>query len=939
MQGSWLLSAGHAGGAVPVLRDGLPAKPPTDANGTLLVAVLRRALAEAHTQLSQPAEAIANFARAIEHLHSRGHNLLLGVETARDCAAYLVRATDSAIGERELRPLHSCLARLGVQDDIAATGSSTSGPPPDVDLRCLRAVVLTTQGRLHEALTEFRQVTGAEAPWLAMIAMNQRLRGRLDAALTSARAGRAGASNLAQLHASVLEEVRAWRAVHRPRAALDLLEQHAAKLAEGRAQPTLEAEVFEARASCQADLTLWEDAIASLVAAARLVPRSDLRTRGRLDGMRGELLLHLGRATQAIEAYGGVPVADVSAPADLPLTAQLGLAAAAEQGGRTELADTVLVQAATRISGGAAREQAEVLLLRTNLLLGRGQSAAAAQQLDSLRSLLPRFDDAWLEARIHVQMAQVLATSDPGMAMPHLDRAARAITAWLRDYSRFQRELTSPTQLATLRSLGQTAIATLIEIAPHLVAADTESAWLVLETFREITQKTAMTRPARFARAPADQELVGRYENENARALELARRLTAISDAADSVGAAERRRLADALARQRRVLDELEHQLRERMPAYWGAVCPRIPKLADVMTVLPADTALVVFGAAAGRAVAFVATRASAALVPLSMATDPGRDATALAIAASAAERQDVLDRLGAGLIAPVVVRLAAGPPIRTLLLAPAAELCGIPFELCTLTEAGRAEPLIARHDVAYVPSGSACFDQINQRRRFRASPGRGGLALVQGAPTDRITSADWIAPALVAEVGDEVLLRSVANPAPADRELHGRTLDLLLGSNATEAGLVRAAPTRRALALALDLETRAGAPHHAWLRCGGDPAGEHDGRITMQDLRDLGSRANFALVRNQAAGADPVVEAQALTGFAAGLWSGGTPTVVTVGSGADPASGSKLVSAFLQARRGGSDGISEWCDAWRQELGRGAHFVGSGVRLWSVKK
>jgi hypothetical protein len=187
----------------------------------------------------------------------------------------------------------------------------------------------------------------------------------------------------------------------------------------------------------------------------------------------------------------------------------------------------------------------------------------------------------------------------------------------------------------------------------------------------------------------------------------------------------------------------------------------------------------------------------------------------------------------------------------------------------------------------------------------------------------------------VAADARDRDLLQALARPDVVDQELRSPALRLMLGTSAREAALAPGATLRLALCLALELAS-ATSPH-CWLRCSGAPGGEHDGRLTMQDLRDLGSGADIALVRNHAGTVDPIAEAAAMAGFAGALWSGGTGSVVTAGA-ADSARGSRLVEALVAARRSEADGIAAWCDALRAELGSGSlPAAGWGVRLWCI--
>ncbi|HEX5053324.1 MAG TPA: protein kinase [Planctomycetota bacterium] len=908
-RGRCLLHAGRADAAAPLLRAALARDGEQKAESdALLEGTLHLALAEACMASGRTSEALASFALAIDRLG--GVDADSAMLAARECAWIVARDAANSRGRSDLGPLCDWLDGHRIPDVPTRTGArAAEKDPAPPRLRGLRGVVRTEQGQLAEGAADLGALAEDDATWLPMLAMNQRLRGQPGDALRSAREARSGTVDALLWHESVVEEARVCRAVHRPQAALDVLAQPCPELARPDLLPLLRAELLELEAQCQADLARWDAAQASLEAALALVPAARASTRTRLSTWRSDLLLQLGRADEAIEAVAGLPAAAIGEPIDLPSATLLRVAAAAERGARTGLADACLAKAAD--DGG--RDAAEASLLRMQLLHDRGRSAEAAQLVDSVRASLPRPDDAWYEVRAHIGIAETLAAVG-GPALPQLDSGAHSFDAWLRAYSRFQAECTSPTQLASMASLGQRAIATLIRIAPQLGAADTDAAWRVLETFRALPSRITLTRPADLPASVERDRLCAAW-----------RRLTALADAGDPARVAERRRLTLALTRLRSALDEQEQQLRDHRPAWCSVALPRVAALPDVEQVLPADTALVVYDCAGGGAIAFVATHTGAALVPLPLATEAGQQLKLIADAAKT-ERRPVLDRLGAMLVDPVFASLAQGPPVHTLLLAPAPDLCSLPFELCT---AGGSEPLLAHHDVAYVPSGTACYDQLRQRRRARLAPGSGGIALVQ--PADRAAGAGWIAAALRGVLGegdDTTLLRALAAPEP--EEVHSPTLDLFVGRGAT--AVPGAARARRAIVLAVDLECAEGALHHSSLQCA-------DGGLSRQDLRDLQSKADFALVCNGAGGIDPAMESQAMLGFALGFWSGGTPAVITAGRAVDASAGAEPVRAFAAARRSGSDGIAAWCDAWRKELAARSSRMDSDVRLWCVKQ
>jgi len=978
VRGRWLLLGGEAAGAVALLRQrladlGAPigadapklslASSPLDA---LQLAALHAELARSCSQLGLRPEAVFHDVTTMRLLLPHAEADSLWQDAARRCAALLARAATFPLERPALAPLLAWLGKAKLLD----APRTTAEPVPhadDVALRRLRAALWLAQGRLGDAAVELDWLAGKNLPWYETEARTLRLRGLLADAVAQAQRVRSDEGDL--------EEARSWLAANQPHWALDLLTGQRPPVAAATSDPLgdrhldaapdpyLDIDRQEARAHCQASLGRRGEALASLAAALPLVPVADVRTRARIARQRGELLLQLGQPEQALAAFADQAVTDIAARlGDLPDGMLAGVATAAERAGRSDLADAACAAAAARTTKAPAVERAGVLLQRAQILQQRGSRAEATRILGSLAPLLPDVDDAWLRAQIAAYMAADLAVRGHGrQALAHLDRAASACTQWLREDSRFVAGHAAPPLVDAPALLATIARRGLHAATPSLTSDDAAAAWRVVEAFRAVAERRTLTRPLHLAGPGIEPADARGYEAQRARLIDLEVRL----QRCERDDAAERRRLADRARQVRMALQNSEARLRARAPAYCGAIWPRVVELDDVRAVLPNEAALVVFASDAEHTVAFVTTRNMGAVLALPGTAEFRTDLGALATPTVVVEEmQLVLDRLGGAFLQPIVAALAPVAGLRTLLLAPDGELGAIPFEACRIRAAGGdPEPLIARYDVACVPSGTAYFDQVRQQRHVgqarQATPHRGGLGLAGGSPAGRSAELGWIGAALRGWLGaeDRALLESLGPAPPADAVLQGKALRLLAGARATDADLAqspRLYGAYAALALSLPLHAEPEALLHPWLQCARSGDLTHaprwpyevprDGRITPVDLRDLGVPVDLALVRNAAppaptsplfSGTQVAAEAQAMASLARALWSGGAAAVVTVSSTTPLEAGQRLLDALASARDSSVDPAAAWSSAWREELRRGQ--APMGIRLWCV--
>lgn len=860
--------------------------------GSLFFALRAQVTAAEYVRRRQWQDAVVSHLEALDELRLCARDLRL---EAVDRGALRVLAVDVAqslaitLSDPECTQDAATLAR--VETWLAKVGAPTRGRDAveggalDPELSLERSAVFARRGRIDEALVEAERIAAAAplARWRAELKLRQ---GSFAEALAMVRAP--DRTRVDALHEFARIEARIQALRQRPYAAIEVLQRDLERLPAGGAFAALRVESLEQVAK----LAEWVGDVAlattSLQAACDLVAAHDPR--------RVALRLQLARARQiagesiAQELEGMRDAAEKAGSGTSQAFARLALRV-----GRPDLAETgsnswgsgpeatVLAMTVEQVRSSVSKATRDAVA--RFVAQGRRETLPAAAcltgQLLLVRSLVAEGNrpDAWKG----LEQAAALFERRLGMY------------AWYGTSSRGEDPLDVDDLLADARS----ALDLLAQLVPVRDDGEMATAWSLLVGTHRLRERLGLMRSFDFV---PDR----RSRDSNPRT----------STALD----VERHWLGDGrLSLPAPDLSRSIERLRSDSPQLASLQWPRLPKLRELQSALPGDTALVLMFAAPVPMVAVVGRRtAELVTTPLSAADVAAAGLPATAVASST---------FGATLLAPAV-QLAG---VRKLVLLPDDPWLAVPFEWCPMpaTAAGASpQPLLARFDVGYAHAVDLWLESSRSNASQRSSAGVQGF--VQ-AEKDGIANG-WARAALMAGVAEHYQRELLGRPFPDGEHSHYRVC-VRAGSRVTSRAISESLAMADVAAFSLPiLEAGRGAFARFEL------PGQSDA-FAPQDAVEGVYRCGSILLQAPADQGDLLIDrARALAAFARALTVSGAHAIWTVPEVGEPAPEASRRLREAMARKG--DPVTAWCQSLRDHAAAGGDpAIFYGVRLWAGRQ